>query len=186
MPDRSSALDRGQAESLTVELTELVLGDLAPDEIEILDITAAEYFAEPDAVLNPKRRDESLGFGLEVGLLTPYVLAALTPVVDYVASIVLATAREEGRPQIEALVRRIFRLRVRPAGSSGSSGGPSTPAAPDAQADPPPDEGHLALTREQARHVRDLALARARDSGMPDGRARLLADSLVGALVVDG
>jgi hypothetical protein len=89
------------------------------------------YFAEPDAVLSPKRRDESLGFGLEVGLLTPYVLAALTPVVDYVASIVLATAREEARPRIEALVRRIFRPRARPAGSPG---GPPTPAAPE-QAD---------------------------------------------------
>jgi hypothetical protein len=183
MPNPPPALDRGQAETLTMELTQRVLQDLAPDEIEILDITAAEYFAEPDAVLNPKRRDESLGFGLEVGLLTPYVLAALTPVVEYVASIVLATAREEARPRMEALVRRIFRPRAQPAGSPD---GAATPAAPERPAAPPADEGHLALTREQARHVRDLALDRARDSGMPDDRARLLADSLVGALVVDG
>ena len=185
MPDGSQPLSRAAAESLTVELGERVLADVAPDEIEILDITAAEYFAAPEAVLDPDRRDEALGFGLEVALLTPYVLAALTPVVQYVGSVLLDTAKDEARPRLEALVRRIFRPRPAAAGGTGvPAGGQATgqgTGEPGAGG-----EGHLALTPEQARHVRDLALARAHDAGLADGQARLIADSLVGALYVDG
>jgi hypothetical protein len=118
-------------------------------------------------VLHPARRDEALGFGLDLALLTPYVLAVAAPVLSFLVQTVASAAKEEATPHVRELVRRLF---IR---SSGKD------ARPERRAREP-----LALTGEQAREVREVALARATDLGLPAEQARLLADSVVGGLVV--
>jgi hypothetical protein len=156
-----------ESRELSTELAALVLSQAAPEELPVLDETADEFFSDPDAVLDPRRRDEALGFGIEVALLAPYVLAAVVPVVKFLGSLVAESVGAEVRPRLGALVGRLFR---RVPGS-----GPASPGD-----DLPP------LTRDQARHVRDLAYSRAAEAGLPPDRAGFLADSVVGALIVGG
>jgi hypothetical protein len=154
-----------QAENeLVAELARLALEQAAPEELVLFQETAADYFRDPRGVLDPGRRDEALGFGLDMALLGPYVLAVATPVVRFLASTVAATVGEELRPVLAGLVRRLLR---RP--DSGQGG--------DGQAPPP-------LSADQARQVRDIAYRRARELGLAEGQAGLLADSVVGGLVV--
>ncbi|HET6561168.1 MAG TPA: hypothetical protein VFG72_04780 [Marmoricola sp.] len=154
---------------LLEELARTVLEHSAPEELVIFEETSEEYFRDPDGVLNPARRDEALGFGLDLALLTPYVLAVAAPVVTFLLQTVAAAAKEEATPRVKELVRRLF----------NRAGDRSPGAAPDAGEKEP-----LALTGEQAREVREVALARAKDLGLPAEQARLLADSVVGGLVV--
>ncbi len=152
---------------LLEELARTILEKSAPEELVIFEETSEEYFKDPEAVLHPARRDEALGFGLDLAMLTPYVLAVASPVLGFLLQTVAATAKEEATPRLKALVRRLF----------NRANGEAVEDAPDAT-------GPLALTSEQAREVRDLALDRASALGLPAEQARLLADSVVGGLVV--
>ena len=152
---------------LLEELARTILEHSAPEELVIFEETAEEYFRNPDDVLHPARRDEALGFGLDLALLTPYVLAVAAPVLSFLVQTVAAAAKEEATPRVRELVRRLF----------------NRSAAKGAQHERREDES-LTLTPEQAREVREVALARATDLGLPEEQARLLADSVVGGLVV--
>lgn len=158
----NAALPAATQQQLVTELAALVLDVMAPEELPLLPETAQEYFAEPDAVLDPARHDEALGFGLSVELLSPYVLAVVAPAVQFLLSTLAGAVKQEARPRLEALVRRVFRSRGQ--------------KHPDA----------IALTRDQARHVREITIDRARAVGMGESRAALLADAVVGSLVVSG
>jgi hypothetical protein len=156
---------------LLEELSRTILEHAAPEELVIFEETAEEYFHNPDAVLRPARRDEALGFGLDLALLTPYVLAVAAPVLSFLVQTVAAAAKEEATPRVRELVRRLFNR------------SPAAAAGKDATREQREDEP-MTLTPEQAREVREVALARATDLGLPEEQARLLADSVVGGLVV--
>jgi hypothetical protein len=149
---------------LVAELARLALEQAAPEELVLFPETAEEYFRDPQAVLDPEGRDEPLGFGLDIAMLTPYVLAVATPVVRFLISTVAEAAGEETKPLVTRIVRRLFR---RP--------DPASEAASEAPAP---------LSAEQVRRVRELAYQRAKGLGLDDDRAGLLADSVVGGLVV--
>lgn len=150
---------------LVVDLAAAVLDQAAPEELLLLDETSQEYFADPDAALRPGRAEESIGFGVELALLTPYVLAVVTPVINFLLTIATDAVKTEARPAVVAWVRRVLR---RPPGDDAASLG-----------GPPP-----ALTPEQARTVRRIAYERARDLGVEEPTARVLADAVAGGVVV--
>jgi hypothetical protein len=150
-------------QALVGELTQLVLDRVAPDELVIFDETAEEYFQDPHAVLDSRRREEAVGFGLDLALLTPYVLAVATSVVGWLVTTIAEVARDESKPVVASFIRRLFRR------------GDET--AHDAKPVQP-------LTLEQARSMRDIAYQRAKALGLVDGQATLIADSLVGAVLV--
>jgi hypothetical protein len=156
---------------LLEELARTILEQSAPEELVIFEETSEEYFRDPDGVLHPARRDEALGFGLDLALLTPYVLAVASPVLTFLLQTVAAAAKEEATPRVRDLVRRLF--------NRSGEGREKEASSPEA-GEP------LALTGAQAREVREVALARATDLGLPAEQARLLADSVVGGLVVAG
>ncbi|TYP89000.1 hypothetical protein [Blastococcus xanthinilyticus] len=147
---------RALVQDLAAELVERV----DPDELAVFDDAAEDYFRDPGAVLDPRRRDEAVGSGVELALLTPVVLAVAQQVVDYLAGVVVEAVGDGVRPRLLHAVRRLLRL--------GDDEG---------TADPP-----MALDSAQVEHVRAVALARARDVGLDDERARLLAESVVGGL----
>ena len=149
---------------LVCELAQIALEQVAPDELAIFDETADDFFRDPDEVLAPAHRDEAVGFGLDAALATPYVLAVVIPVVQFLATTVAEVAREEARPPIAALVRRLFRR------------GPRDDVAADGPA----------LTADQAVRVRTIAFERARALGLPDSQAGLLADSIGGGVLAAG
>jgi hypothetical protein len=72
--------------ALVKEIAEKVVADAAPEELVLFEETAQEYFEDPKRVLHARGSDEAVGFGLDVAMLTPYVLAAVGPVVTFLAS----------------------------------------------------------------------------------------------------
>jgi hypothetical protein len=162
--DDASTLPPEAEHELIAELARLALDEAAPEELVLFPETAEEYFRDPQAVLDPKRRDEALGFGLDLAMLTPYVLAVATPVVQFLASTVAEAIGEESKPLVIRFVRRLLR---RP------------DPAPEVTEPAPPS-----LSTDQVRQVRELAYQRARNLGLDEDQAVLLADSVVGGLVV--
>lgn len=155
----SASLSPAEEQDLISELGRLVLDRAAPEELLVFDETADEYFRDPQAVLDPKRRDEAVGFGLDIALLTPYVLAVVTPVVHFLLDAASQAVQDEAKSSIAGVVRRLLRRGGEPA------------AAP------------AALSTEQLRSVRELAYTRARAVGVEDPQATVIADAVVGGLV---
>jgi hypothetical protein len=154
-----------EAENELVEgLARLVLEQTAPEELVLFQETAQEYFQDPQAVLDPKRRDEELGFGLDLAMLTPCVLAVATAVIQFLASTVAETVGHASRPLVAGVVRRLLR---RPEPASAVAG-----------------EAPAPLSVDQARQVRDIAYQRARGVGLDEHQAMVLADAVVGGLLV--
>jgi hypothetical protein len=145
---------------LVTELAQRAVEQVAPAELAVFPETAADYFRRPGQALKPPRRDEAVGFGLDLALVTPYLLAIATVAVQTVVATVSGAAQAEAMPAARSLVRRVFRL-------------PS----------PAPDGDPVQLSPDQARRVRDRALEQARAMGLPEAQAGLLANAVVGGLV---
>jgi hypothetical protein len=158
----SALLPAVEAEALSVELSEEVLTVLAPDELPFLSDAVRDFrdgrIPEPGS----KTRDEPLGFGIELSLLAPYVLAVMPSVINFLAGIFAESAKEEAATALGSLIRRLLRRR-------------------DAAA-----ETSVRLTAEQGRRVRSVTYERAMTVGLDKKRAALLADAVVGSLSVAG
>ncbi len=157
--------------ALVEEFAKQVLGEVAPEELAVFDETAQEYHEDPQGVLSASGRDEAVGFGLDIALLTPYVLAVSGPVLAFLLKTVGDAAKKESQPLIADWVHRLFRH------SHGDK-------KPESDQKPDPDEPEAILSPEEAEQVREVALARAHDLKLPDEKARLLADAIVGGLNV--
>jgi hypothetical protein len=161
--DRGVEPDFDVPRSLVEALARHAVGDVAPEELLLFDQTAEQYFADPEGAVNPKHRDEALGFGLDLAMLTPYVLAVATSCLGFLVKTVAETATSEAtKPAIGDMLRRLTRR------------GPQDP------------EGPVRLSGEQAEGVRAIAFGRAKDLGLSEERARVLADAVVGGLNVVG
>jgi hypothetical protein len=162
--DGAALLPPEDERQLVVELSQLVLEQAAPEELLLFHETAKEYFEDPHAVLYPKRQDERVGFGLDVALLTPYALAVATQVVRFLASTLIDAGIDRSRPLVIRLVRRLLRRSDQP---TRPEGGPE-PLSPD-----------------QAGQLREITYQHAKGLGLPESQATLLADAVVGAVLVD-
>ena len=167
MSGDAGILSPANEEQLVRELAQQVLQVAAPEELAVFDETADEFFSNPDQALRPSDRDEPVGFGVEFALLTPYILAVVTPVIQMLASMVAEAVKAEGQSTVSRLVRRLIRGTSKEAATSPVSGHGEQPPA---------------LTSPQIGLVRDVAFERGRAVGLPDARAALLADAIVGGV----
>ena len=158
----SVPLPPAEEQDLVRALAASVVGDLSPDELDVFDETAEEFFADPDEVLRAGDKDEAVGFGLELALITPVVLAVVTSVVRFLASLLADAMQETARPAVVRTLRRVLRIR---------EGGATAQA-------------EVSLDADQLRRVHEVAMNRAVSLGLPEDRARLLADSIAGGIVV--
>ena len=144
-------------QDLVTELAGVVLGQVAPDEMPVLPMVAEDYFADPAGTLHPPDRDQPLGFGMDLALLTPYVLAVATPVVQFLASLALDIIKDEVKDTagsaVRDLVRRMFH------------GDPQLAA--------------ITLSPAQAQDIHDSSVRNALALGLSHEQAQLLADALL-------
>jgi len=154
------------------ELAREQVAQLAPDELPLFRPTSEAYFKDPTKTLKTQSGgDEVLGFGAQAALtfLTPIALAVVTEVVTFLVAEIGKSIKEEGRVAVGQIVKNLFK-RFRPSNS---------PASPAASSSP-------RLNAAQLTQVRKVAYDKARSLNLPEARAALLADSLVGSLVVAG
>jgi hypothetical protein len=172
---RTSGRDRDAERDLVGELARAVVERVAPEELGLFEETEADYFRDPGLVLRAGRRDEAVGFGLDLALLTPYVLVAGAAVVHFLTDVVSGVVADEVGDELKPVIAgRVRRLRRR-----------DDPAAAGRR-EPGPQDRVPGVTVEQAREVRRVALREAMQSGLDDEKAALLADAFVGALLVNG
>jgi hypothetical protein len=172
---RTSRRENDAERDLVGELARAVVRCVAPEELGLFAETEADYFRDPGLVLRARSRDEAVGFGLDLALLTPYVLVVGTAVVHFLAMVVSDAIRDEARDELKPVIAgRVRRLLRRDDPAAAGHRGPE-------EHDRVPG-----VTVEQAREVRQVALRQAMQSGLDDEKAALLADAFVGALLVNG
>jgi hypothetical protein len=153
---------------LVTELAQLALEQVAPEELLLFDELAAEYFEDPERAV-AGRREEAVGFGLDLALMTPYLLATVTAVVQFLVKTVAETVGEDARPVVVRLVRRLYR-KPEPAGPAPSEPGPGAPAP--------------AVDVVERRRIHEVAVTNALKLGLSQEQADLLAASIVGSLAI--
>jgi hypothetical protein len=152
---------------LIADLTRDIVAQTVPQELPLFRTISAAYFKNPDKVLKGQSgKDEMLGFGVAeaVIMLTPSILAIMSQVVQFVMAEVQKSVATNSADVIDDLVSKMFK-KFRPAEKKDQENLP-------------------ALTTEQLTRVRNLAYQEARKLALSDAQADLLADSIVGSLVV--
>ena len=151
--------------ALIVEVSRDVVAAVAPEEIVLFRPMSAAYFDAPDR-LGQAPKDDMLGFGASeaVVALTPVALSVISAVITYLrGEVARATGKEVGQivdEQVHALFRRFHH---------GEQGAAPTPSG---------------LSKDQLAAVGRLAFEHARALHVGEGRAHLLADAVVGGLVL--
>ncbi|MDQ6774494.1 MAG: hypothetical protein M3024_16190 [Candidatus Dormibacteraeota bacterium] len=145
---------------VVVEVSRVLVTRLAPEELPLFHALSGLYLANPAGLERGGReRDEVLGFGVEGAsmLVTPVVLTTVAEVVKHVVEQLAVTGALQGLGSAGSALHRVFHL---------SRGAPAAPA----------------LTAAQLAAVRQVALEKATAMRLPQARAGLLADAIVGSL----
>jgi hypothetical protein len=146
-----------------------IVARAAPQEIPLFRATSEAYFADPEkALADRKPKDEMLGFGIETAalLLTPVIIDVVRRVAIALAKSAGDAVEKEGSEAVGGFVHDLFRR------GKGGDGGEAKGDVPD-------------LSPEQLQEVREIAYDRALELDVPEDRAGLLADAVVGSLATD-
>jgi hypothetical protein len=153
---------------LIAEMSRDVVAEVAPDELSLFRMNSSAYFKNPKKALESQEaKDDALGFGIEaaVPLLTPIVIAVVSEVITHLEQSLSTHLASGAEGAVSGGLRSVFKR-----------GGKGT-AAP-AQLSP------AQLSPAQLAEVRDIAFKKARQLKLPETQAAMLADSVVGGLVV--
>jgi hypothetical protein len=149
-----------------LELARASVERAAPEELPLFGPTSEAFLEDPARLERDGGGDRMLGFGAEAAmvLVTPAALSVARDVVSFVVTQVRARLAHEGEGAIQGALDRIFGKHM-----------------PDASPEPKPPE----LSDEELVRVREMALEKARLLKLPDAKAELLADSIVGSLATE-
>jgi hypothetical protein len=148
-------------------LAERVVAAVAPDEVEMFPAVADVYLANPNRVLSRDAdRDESLGFGVGD------VETLLTPVVVYVAAAVVERMSDAVGQGVVDSIKKLLTILLRKKPQQVDEAGY-------------PDSGESVRSmQDQARAVWRVAFDKAREAGLDDTKARIIANATVVELLL--
>jgi hypothetical protein len=150
-----------------------IVARAAPQEMPLFRATSEAYFADPEkALAENKPKDEMLGFGIEAAalLLTPVIIDVVRRVAIALVNSAGDAVEKEGSEAVGGFVHKLFQ-RGKGKGEAAAEG-EATDDVPD-------------LSEEQLKEVREIAYSRALELDVPEDRAGLLADAVVGSLATD-
>lgn len=155
--------DSPEGKTLIEGLARDLLNDVAPEEMDMFDELAQDYFADaspPDFKKGPA--DDALGFGMGEMLTaaTPALMAVASGVIGYIVQEVFQSAQQE---TIIAGLKALLRRRAEQ----------TTAAAPS-----------IRLTEAQLAHIRQIALQQAEAYGLGQAEAEQMVHALIGRLVL--
>ena len=141
-------------------LARAAIARTAPEELPLFRATSEAYFDDPASV-GRGGGDTMLGFGVEAAviLVTPVALEVAKDVLVWLRAQLAERAGDQGEAALDWVTAKLT-------GRSGDA------AADDTES----------LTDDQLTQVRSLALEKAKQLKLPEAKAELLADSLVGSL----
>ena len=175
-------MSTAQDDELVVALARATVERAAPEELVIFP-AASEAYLQGEDPSKATRGDPMLGFGVDaaVVLIAPVALTVAKDVLAFLRVQLKKHAEERGDDAVDWLINRLFgRKDEEPSATApADAAAPAPPADAGAAAEPPDD---VELTDEELEQVRALALEKAKQLKLPDAKAQLLADSLVGSL----
>lgn len=137
------------------------LAEVSPAELPLLPAVERAYFQRGGSVTSDRESALGFGVGTELAALAPAALALATEVCSFAATQIGEAAKKEGSALISERVRLLFK-RFHSGQQTSASG----------------------LSGAQLAAVRKLAHEKARALKIPEDRATLLADAIVGSLAV--
>jgi hypothetical protein len=165
--------------------------DVAPEELPLFGPMSDAYFDPWRGTPAGASSDEMLGFGVDAAsamvLVTPVALEAAKSVLGYVIGELQTALKDEAKPMIQALAKRILHPHAKPGAAASAPGAPEAKAGEadsaakatrEEQADEP-----MPFTQDQIDEVHKVALRTAQRMGMERAQASLVADAIVGAMV---
>jgi len=176
-------MSTAQDDALVVALARATVERAAPEELVIFPAASEAYLQGQDPS-KTTRGDPMLGFGVDaaVVLVAPVALTVAKEVLAFLRVQLKKHAEERGDDAVDWLINRLFGGKddESPATAPADAAAPApAPADADAAVEPADD---IELTDEELEQVRALALEKAKQLKLPDAKAQLLADSLVGSL----
>jgi hypothetical protein len=158
--------------------------EIAPEELPLFGPTSEAYFDPARGTPAGAKSDEMLGFGVDAAaamvLVTPVALEAAKSVVGFVVAELQTAFKDEAKPMIQALVKRLLHRGAKPAGApEGKAGEAGDQAAAKPAADEP-----LPFTQVQLDELHKVALKTAERMGLERDKASVVADAIVGAIVL--
>lgn len=151
-------------DQIAAEVGRDVMARAAPQELPLYRSMSIAYLQSPSAIPSKSvSKDEMLGFGVAEAItyLTPVALPVLSAVLKFLADELKSYIHDQHL--VGDVLKRLF----------NRNGPPAPGGAPS-----------VALTREQLERVRKLAFDNACALKLNSHQASLLADSIVGTLVV--
>jgi hypothetical protein len=129
-----------------------------------------------------------LGFGVDaaaaVVLVTPVALEVAKNVLGYVVGELQTAFKDEAKPMIQALVKRVLRRSPKPEDDKAAAEPAGAPAAEPAATPAAVPAVAPQLTQAQLDELRKVALSTAERMGLREPKASVLADAIVGAMVL--
>jgi hypothetical protein len=153
--------DTGDTTQLVDEVSRDLVGEIAPEELDLFDELAQEYHADPNPPEVTRGGDSALGFGMEAALIatSPAVMAAVTVGVGFVMQVATDALKDQTKGFIQDQVKKLF------AGKK-------------------PDDVNVQLNADQLAHLRDLAAKEASRFGLKKAEADRLADAIAGRVAM--
>jgi hypothetical protein len=179
-----AGLSQTDERAIVEALARVAVDDAAPEEGPLFGPMTDAYYDPRRGTPSGAKSDEMLGFGVDaaaaVVLVTPIALEVAKNVLGYVVGELQTAFKDEAKPMIQALVKRVLRRRPKPEDDKAAAAPAAEPAAaPAAEPAAAPQ-----LTQAQLDEVRQVALSTAERMGLREPKASVLADAIVGAIVL--
>lgn len=162
--------ETSEGQKLIQEISKDIVGEVAPEEMDMFDELVEEYFQNPTPPdLSAKPKDDPLGFGLGEVLVavTPAAAAMVNEVIKYLMNETITAAKDESAEMVKKKVKKLFN--------------------PEKKDDKPAkkEEGEVRpLNKEQLEQVKKLARKQATKFGIGPDKAEKMANALVGSLAL--
>jgi hypothetical protein len=175
-----AGLSQTDERAIVEALARVAADDAAPEEGPLFGPMTDAYYDPRRGTPGGAKSDEMLGFGVDaaaaVVLVTPIALEVAKNVLGYVVGELQTAFKDEAKPMIQALVKRVLRRSPKPEDDKAAAAPAAAPAAEPAAAPQ--------LTQAQLDEVRQVALSTAERMGLREPKASVLADAIVGAIVL--
>jgi hypothetical protein len=154
-------------DQLIADLAHDLVAQTAPQELPLFKATSEAYLSKLEKPTQGRAEEDMLAFGpgAELTFLTPAALVVASEVVGFLTAGIRKSLEKETSEAVSGLVKKMFK-KMR-----------GVESKMDVEVPPP-------LTSMQTVEVRKLVFAKARQLNLSEAQAALLADAVVGTLVI--
>lgn len=169
------------------EISKLVVGEVALEELDLFDELCEEYHTNPMPLeTSTSGSDDPLAFGVEGVFiaLTPIIMATTTSVVEYLLGQAADSVKQEGSARIKQWIKRAINPENSEKKPNQSEENQRREQEKAIKTETKEKTTPSVLTKEQLKMVRKIARRQAESYGLDSELANKMADALIGKLAL--